>query len=94
MLILKSLICVFYSLFVQYARLSNSLRFLSLLDNFCYSCTCLAPPRLGFQLFAGQTIQLLYFCTKNKVVVIVVVGSFSRSSPVFAISIGEYQKGH
>ena len=31
------------------------------------------PPRLAFQLFAGQTIQLLYFCTKNKVVVVVVV---------------------
>ena len=25
------------------------------------------------QLIAGQTIQLLYFCTKNKVVVVVVV---------------------
>ena len=28
---------------------------------------------LSFQLFAGQTIQLLYFCKKNKVVVAVVV---------------------
>ena len=32
---------------------------------------CLAPPPLAFQLFAGQTIQLLNFCTKNKVVVVV-----------------------
>ena len=48
-------------------------RFLFLLDNLCYSCTCLAPPQPAFQLFAGQTIQLLYFCTKNKVVVVVVV---------------------
>ena len=29
-------------------------------------------PRLAFLLFAGQTIQLLYFCIKNKVVVVVV----------------------
>ena len=63
---------------MQSARLSNSLKFLSLLDNLCYSCTSLAPPRLAFRLFAGQTIQLLYFCTKNKVVVVVVVGNFSR----------------
>ena len=39
-----------------FARLSNSLRFLFLLDNPCYSCTCLAPPRLAFRLFAGKTI--------------------------------------
>ena len=63
---------MFYSFLRQSVRLSNSLRFL-FLDNLCYSCTCLAPPRLAFQLFAGQTIQLLYFCTKNKVVVVVVV---------------------
>ena len=62
---------------MQSARLSNSLKFLSLLDNLCYSCTSLAPPRLAFELFAGQIIQLLYFCTKNKVVVVVVVGRFS-----------------
>ena len=30
------------------------------------------PLRLAFQLFSGQTIQLLYFCTKNKVDVVVV----------------------
>ena len=57
----------FYSFLVRSERLSNSLRFLFLLDNLCYSCTCLAPPRLA--LFAGQTIQLLYFCRKNKVFV-------------------------
>ena len=39
----------------------------------CYSCTCLVPPRLAVQLFAGQTIQLVSFCTKNKVVVAVAV---------------------
>ena len=66
-----------YSFLVQSARLSNSLRFLFLLDNLCYSCTCLAPPRLAFRLFAGKTIQLLYFCTKNKVVDVVVVGQGS-----------------
>ena len=44
-----------------------------LLDNLCYSCTCLAPPQLAFQLFVGRTIQLLYFCSKNKVIVVVVV---------------------
>lgn len=44
-----------------------------LLDNLCYSCTCLAPPQLAFQLFVGRTIQRLYFCSKNKVIVIVVV---------------------
>ena len=32
------------------------------------------PLRLTFQRFAGQTIQLLCFCTKNKVDVVVVVG--------------------
>ena len=38
-----------------------------------FSC----PPRLAFQLFAGQTIQLFYFCTKNKIVVVVVlIGPF------------------
>ena len=47
-------------------------RFLFLLDNLCYSCTCLAPSQLAFQLFVGQTIQLLYFCSKNKVIVVVV----------------------
>ena len=31
------------------------------------------------QLFAGQTIQLLYFCTKNKVVVFVVVVVVKRT---------------
>ena len=31
------------------------------------------PLRLTFQRFAGQTIQLLCFCTKNKVDVVVVV---------------------
>ena len=30
------------------------------------------PLRLAFQRFAGQTIQLLYFWTKNKVDVVVV----------------------
>ena len=30
--------------------------------------SCLA--RLAFQLFAGQAVQLLYFFTKNKVVVV------------------------
>ena len=48
-------------------------RFLFLLDNLCYSCNCLAPPQLAFQLFVGQNIQLLYFCTKNKDVVVVFV---------------------
>ena len=49
--------------------------FLFSLDNLCYSCTCLAPPKLAFQLhvFVGRTIQVLYFCTKNKVVVVVFV---------------------
>ena len=82
---------------MQSARLSNSLKFLSLLDNLCYSCTSLAPPRLAFQLFAGQTIQLLYFCTKNKVVAVVVVAIFCgvlSQSSVFAISMGEYEKRH
>ena len=36
---------------------------LFLLDNLCYLCSCLAPPRQAFQLFAGQTISLLYFCS-------------------------------
>ena len=65
-----------YSFLVQSARLSNSLRFLFLLDNLCYSCTCPAPPRLAFQLFVGQTIELLYFCAKNKVVVVVFAWQF------------------
>ena len=30
------------------------------------------PLRLAFQLFEGQTIKRLYFCTKNKVDVVVV----------------------
>ncbi len=38
-----------------------------LLDNLCYSCTYLAPPRVAFQLFAEQAISLLHFGTKNKV---------------------------
>ena len=58
---------------MQSAMLSNSLRFLFLfLFLLRYSCTLLAPPPLAFQLFAGQTIQLLYFCTKNNKVVVVV----------------------
>ena len=35
--------------------------------------TCLAPPRLAFQPFAEQAIELMH--TKNKVVVVVVTGS-------------------
>ena len=76
---------VFYSL-VKSERLSNTLRFLFLLDNLCYSCTCLAPPRLAFQLFSGQTMQLLYLCTKNKVVVVVHQYNCSlRTCRIFAI---------
>ena len=29
-------------------------------DSLPSSCTCLVPPRLAFQLFAGQTISLLF----------------------------------
>ena len=40
--------------------------------------------------YSGQTIQLLYFCTKNKVVAVVVVPCISRSPdnfPKFSVAL-------
>ena len=57
-------------IFSQSATFSTSWR----LFFCCYKITCviqctwLAPPQLAFQLFAGQTNSVLYFCTKNKVI--------------------------
>ena len=50
--------------------------FLRVCFSFSVDVLVSAPPLLAFQLFAGQTIQLLYFCPKNEVVVVVVVCSF------------------
>ena len=50
--------------------------FLRVCFSFSVDVLVSAPLLLAFQLFAGQTIQLLYFCPKNEVVVVVVVCSF------------------
>ena len=44
--------------------------FLRVLLSFSVDVLVSAPPLLAFQLFAGQTIQLLNFCPKNEVVVV------------------------
>ena len=62
----------FYLFLLQSATLSNSLRFLFLLDNCVIHVLVL--PRHDYRLSSYlQTIQLLYFCSKNEVVVVVVV---------------------
>ena len=65
---MTELLCFIYFK-LQSARRCNNLMFLFLVD-MLFMYTCLAPPRLAFQLFAGQAIQLLH--TKNKIVVVVV----------------------
>ena len=58
---------VFYSFLVRSERLSNSLRFLFLLDNLCYSCTCLAPPRLAFHSYLrGKPSNFCIFVERIK----------------------------
>ena len=52
------------------------LLFLRVCFSFFVDVLVSAPPLLAFQPFAGQTIQLLYFCPKNEVVVVFVVFSF------------------
>ena len=42
---------------------------ISILLKLYRSCICFAPPRLAFQLFAGQTIQLLYLKANKDVAV-------------------------
>ena len=46
--------------------------------------TCPATTSIS-QLFAGQTIQLLYFCRKNKVVVFLQYNCSLRTYRIFAI---------
>ena len=69
--------CFFlFSSFPSPRSFSFSFPFPSCLLSFSVDVFVSAPPLLAFQLFTGQTIQLLYFCPKNEVVVVVVVCSF------------------
>ena len=75
----KSAAIAFFSIFSFFPSrrsFSFSFPFPSCLLSFSVDVLVSAPPLLAFQLFAGQTIQLLYFCPKNEVVVVVVVCSF------------------
>ena len=72
---LDHLTSVFYLYLVAICKaFFNSLRFSFLFVNcVIHLLVLLRHARLAVQLFAGQTIQLLYFCTKNKVIVVFVV---------------------
>ena len=76
--LISSLEVVFYSFLVPSARLSNSLRFLFLLVYLYYSCTCLAPPRLAFQLqciCGGKPSNCCIFVQRIKLLLLILLNS-------------------
>ena len=61
------------NLSVLQIKLSDHKYLKEMTSSSCYSCTCLAPPRLAFQLFCGASYLTFVLHTNNKVVVVLVV---------------------